>query len=208
MATIISTKTSGVGGLSVTGDASGILQLASADGTTALTIDASQNVTLAKGLTVGASAAPAFSAYNNATQSATSGMNLIVINTIEFDTATRFNATGVSVNGIPAYAFMPNVAGYYIFTGECRPTAGTAVTGSYSEIWKNGAAAIRIGIETAFTSTAASFNTQGSSSPIYMNGTTDYVQFYSYITGTGALNFGYAGIPYASRFSAFLARSA
>ena len=44
MATIVSTKTSGVGGLSVTGDASGILQLASADGTTALTIDASQNV--------------------------------------------------------------------------------------------------------------------------------------------------------------------
>jgi hypothetical protein len=47
MATIISTKTSSVGGLSVTGDASGILQLASADGTTALTIDASQNVTFA-----------------------------------------------------------------------------------------------------------------------------------------------------------------
>jgi len=44
MTTIISTKTSGVGGLSVTGDASGILQLASADGTTALTINASQNV--------------------------------------------------------------------------------------------------------------------------------------------------------------------
>jgi hypothetical protein len=41
MATIISTKTSGVGGLSVTGDASGVLQLASANGTTAVTIDAS-----------------------------------------------------------------------------------------------------------------------------------------------------------------------
>jgi hypothetical protein len=48
MATIISTKTSSVGGLSVTGDASGILQLASADGTTAVTIDASQNVTFAR----------------------------------------------------------------------------------------------------------------------------------------------------------------
>ena len=47
MATIISSKTSGVGGLSVTGDASGVLQLASADGTTAVTIDASQNVTFA-----------------------------------------------------------------------------------------------------------------------------------------------------------------
>ena len=44
MATIISSKTSGVGGLAVTGDSSGILQLASADGTTAVTIDASQNV--------------------------------------------------------------------------------------------------------------------------------------------------------------------
>ena len=44
MATIISSKTSGVGGLTVTGDASGVLQLASADGTTAVTIDASQNV--------------------------------------------------------------------------------------------------------------------------------------------------------------------
>ena len=44
MATIISSKTSGVGGLTVTGDASGVLQLASANGTTAVTIDASQNV--------------------------------------------------------------------------------------------------------------------------------------------------------------------
>ena len=44
MATIISTKTTGGGGASITGDTSGILQLASADGTTAVTIDASQNV--------------------------------------------------------------------------------------------------------------------------------------------------------------------
>lgn len=44
MATIISTKTSGVGGLEVTGDATGILQLASNNGTTAITVDASQNV--------------------------------------------------------------------------------------------------------------------------------------------------------------------
>jgi len=44
MATIISSKTTGGGGASITGDSSGILQLASADGTTAVTIDASQNV--------------------------------------------------------------------------------------------------------------------------------------------------------------------
>ena len=42
MATIISTKTSGVGGLQVTGDASGVLQLASNNGTTGAELDASQ----------------------------------------------------------------------------------------------------------------------------------------------------------------------
>ena len=51
MATILSTKTSGVGGLTVTGDASGVLELASANGTTAVTIDASQNVTTSANLT-------------------------------------------------------------------------------------------------------------------------------------------------------------
>jgi hypothetical protein len=44
MASIISTKTSGGGGIAVTGDTSGVLELQSANGTTAVTIDASQNV--------------------------------------------------------------------------------------------------------------------------------------------------------------------
>lgn len=50
MSTVISTKTSGVGGLTVTGDASGVLELASANGTTAVTIDASQNVSFTKAI--------------------------------------------------------------------------------------------------------------------------------------------------------------
>ena len=44
MASIISTKTSGGGGIAVTGDTSGVLELQSNNGTTAVTIDASQNV--------------------------------------------------------------------------------------------------------------------------------------------------------------------
>ena len=44
MASVISTKTSEGGGIAVTGDTSGIMQLASNNGTTAVTIDASQNV--------------------------------------------------------------------------------------------------------------------------------------------------------------------
>jgi hypothetical protein len=42
MPSIISTKTSGGGGIAVTGDTSGVMQLASANGTTAVEIDASQ----------------------------------------------------------------------------------------------------------------------------------------------------------------------
>jgi hypothetical protein len=42
MASIISTKTSGGGGIAVTGDTSGIMQLATNNGTTAVEIDASQ----------------------------------------------------------------------------------------------------------------------------------------------------------------------
>jgi hypothetical protein len=44
MPSIISTKTSGGGGIAVTGDTSGVMELASANGTTAVTIDTSQNV--------------------------------------------------------------------------------------------------------------------------------------------------------------------
>ena len=55
MATIISSKTSGVGGLTVTGDNSGVLQLASADGTTAVTIDASQVATFVNSPVMGVS---------------------------------------------------------------------------------------------------------------------------------------------------------
>jgi len=47
MPSIISTKTSGGGGIAVTGDTSGIMQLASSDGTTAVTIDTNQNATFA-----------------------------------------------------------------------------------------------------------------------------------------------------------------
>jgi hypothetical protein len=44
MPSIISTKTSGGGGISVTGDTSGVLELASANGTTAVTISTGQVV--------------------------------------------------------------------------------------------------------------------------------------------------------------------
>ena len=67
MSTVISTKTSGVGGLTVTGDASGVLELASANGTTAVTIDASQNVGIG-------TSSPAYKLEANITVAATTGV--------------------------------------------------------------------------------------------------------------------------------------
>ena len=49
MPSIISTKTSGGGGIAVTGDTSGVLELASADGTTAVTISSSQRAAFVAG---------------------------------------------------------------------------------------------------------------------------------------------------------------
>jgi hypothetical protein len=84
MATILSTKTSGVGGLTVTGDASGVLQLASGNGTTAVTIDASQNVTFANSLTSPTLVSPALGTVASGDISACTG------------TATSLNA-GIGV---------------------------------------------------------------------------------------------------------------
>jgi hypothetical protein len=184
MATIISTKTSGVGGLSVTGDASGILQLASADGTTALTIDASQNVTLAKGLTVGATAAPAFSASSSSAVAA--GANTwtkLPLQTEAFDTNNNFD-------NVTNYRFTPTVMGYYQFNGACIFATSAALL--QLSIYKNGST-LGFPVQNNAASGASI------SDLVYMNGSTDYVELYGF-TGS-AQNI-------SGKFSAFLARSA
>ena len=182
MATIISSKTSGVGGLTVTGDASGVLQLASADGTTAVTIDASQNVTFAKGLTVGATAAPAFSATLGS-QSLTAGVwTLASLSTEEFDTNSNYNNTGSTVGGIPAYAFLPNIAGYYQFNGQMQLNGSSS--GISTAYYKNGS----FFKQGSYIPTTLSTASVAVSALIYLNGTTDYVQFYIYSGSTTTTN--------------------
>lgn len=117
---------------------------------------------------------PAFSAYLGSNQSLTaSTFTKVTMNTEEFDTASCFNNTGSTVGGIPAYAFLPNVAGYYQVNGLAYPA--TTVTAITCAIYKNG------------TSFKAGWGTSTSgvvSALIYLNGTTDYIECYSYLTGT------------------------
>ena len=116
----------------------------------------------------------AFQAYLSA--------NFAVVNTIStkipldievFDTASRYNNTGSTVNGIPAYSFMPDVAGYYQFTIQVGASASGLIY-NYIQLRKNG-------VVESFSiygpyQTSSSYGTHADL--VYMNGTTDYVELY------------------------------
>ena len=116
---------------------------------------------------------PAFSAYLSSAQNITSSTaTLVTLQTKDWDTASCFNNTNATVNGIPAYAFLPNVAGYYQVSGATYPNTVTTLSISY--IYKNGAQ------ERAVQTTASNVGV-GVSALVYLNGTTDYIQLYGYL---------------------------
>jgi hypothetical protein len=184
-----------VGGIVTTADNSGILILQTAS-TTAITIDASQNVTLAKGITVGATAAPAFSAYSNTTQTVSiNTFTKVTFGTEVFDTNSNFASS----------TFTPTVAGYYQINSALR-AFGTAMTGALLVIYKNGSA---YAFAQAFDGiTTSTFANLVASEIISMNGTTDYIEMYGYITATSGASFNYASTSGNSRFSGAMVRSA
>jgi hypothetical protein len=204
MASTINAKTTGVGGIDASGDASGVLALQTG-GTTAVTIDASQNVTLAKGLTVGATAAPAFSAYVSvATTNIASATGVTVpYDTKLFDTASRYNNTASTVGGIPAYSFMPNVAGYYQVSGSCNYEASNGTT----RVLFNTAGASSNRLQDLSASGTVISGTVSGSTLVYFNGTTDYISMTTYQAGTGQQRI-QGGAGAVTWFTAFLARSA
>ena len=125
---------------------------------------------------------PAFSAYQSSQQtiSATTATK-VQFQTEEFDTAGCFNNTNstVTLNGIstPAYAFAPNVAGYYQFTFYYETNATQAYM--YAYFAKNGSTIKRSSMGsnpgTGCIATAL----------VYMNGTSDYMEAALFLaTGT------------------------
>lgn len=118
---------------------------------------------------------PAFSAYASA-QSLTSGVETkIVLNNEQFDTASAFNSTGSTVGTAPAYSFNPQVAGYYQITGSIYPTSSTTQT--IAELYKNGT-------RFKYTSLNAVNASSTVSAVVYLNGSTDYIEFYGGFVGT------------------------
>jgi hypothetical protein len=135
---------------------------------------------------------PAFSAYAASVQSVSnSTQTKVAIDTKEFDTATCFNTSN--------NRFTPNVAGYYLVTGQVFYGSST-VSRMIVNIYKNGSS-VKIGSDIVTSGYRVV-----ASALVYMNGTTDYLELYTYCVGSGQ-TIGGSG-SYDTYFQAFLARAA
>lgn len=145
--------------------------------------------------------APAFSAYPTAQQTVTSSVStVVVLDAEEFDTASRFNNTGSTVGGIPAYSFMPNVAGYYMFSTTVSNEVSVSSVRFIVITQKNGTGGDRV-FDYQNTGTFVAPGTI----LYYLNGTTDYVTLQVYVAATTAkLNSPFA----QTRFQGFLIQQA
>jgi hypothetical protein len=145
--------------------------------------------------------APAFSAYPTAQQTLSSAVStVVVLDAEEFDTTSRFNNTGSTVNGIPAYSFMPNVAGYYMFSTTVSNEVSVSSARFIVITQKNGTGGDRV-FDYQNTGT---FNAPGTIL-YYLNGTTDYVTLRVYVVATTAkLNHLFS----QTRFQGFLIQQA
>lgn len=121
---------------------------------------------------------PAFSVYLSATQSITTATyTKIQWNVKEFDTNSNFDNT-------TNYRFTPTVAGYYSVGCIFSPN-GTSITRSICYLYKNGSF---YKVLSDFSS--AYNNTVAGTTLVYLNGSTDFIETYAYVAGTGPGIFG------------------
>lgn len=204
MTTTLNASTAGAGGFIVTGDNSGSLALQTA-GTTAVTIDTSQNTTFAKSIILSGStsgtttlASTAVAGTSTATLPAATGTVMVSGNMPTFS-AYMASALSYSVNtwtklpmnteewdtanafdSTTNYRFTPQVAGYY----QVNICVQTSTNQNYVwvAVYKNGSS----------NKNGMAINTSGSSALsirgtvnaiVYLNGSTDYIESYGYFGG-------------------------
>jgi hypothetical protein len=118
---------------------------------------------------------PAFRAYLSSAQTGITSTTWtkIALNTEEFDTDACYDNT-------TNYRFTPNVEGYYQFS-YLLFSASTTLLNLSVQLRKNGATAG----ESAFIPVSSAAQRTTGSRLLYMNGTTDYVELWGYLNGTG-----------------------
>lgn len=139
---------------------------------------------------------PAFSAYSDGTSQSVASATFTKITLVneEFDTNNNFASS----------RFTPTVAGYYQITGEISYNNTTSTGESFGAIFKNGSR-FKDGFGAPFTNAIGSFC--GVTALIYFNGSTDYVELYTYqdTGGTRVVGVGDAARTY---FQGVMVRSA
>lgn len=156
------------------------------------------NITLGGNLIQAATAAPAFSAYINASTQSLSlaTWTKLTFNAEEFDTASCFDTSN--------YRFTPNVAGYYqVNLSMYFDYTGSQFTTAAGSIYKNGSA-----FKNVSQQGWGGYGTGIVSGLIYMNGTTDYLEGYAYISGGSGPSILSNSSSTITFFQASLARSA
>ena len=114
---------------------------------------------------------PAFSAYQSSAQTVTlNTFTKILFQTEEFDTNSNFASS----------TFTPTVAGYYLITSAIEPAS--AQTFQYIFVYKNGS-------NFKQNSNGSSAGTGSAlSALIYLNGSTDYLEIYTYLSVTSTIS--------------------
>jgi hypothetical protein len=142
---------------------------------------------------------PAFSAYASGSQT---------ISASTWTKVTLGNETFDTNNNFASSRFTPTVAGYYQINGVVRINSSISITRYIVGIWKNGGEYARPA-EQGFTSALLSQAQMGGGSIIYLNGSTDYVELYGWVNGTGTLTFIDDGASsYTSSMTGILVRAA
>lgn len=179
MASIITATTTS--GLTQSADNSGVLQLASGTGNL-VTIPSVTGTAMVSGNM------PAFSAVPSGTQSISIGtFTKILFQTETFDTNNNFASS----------TFTPTVAGYYQVNATVY-CAGINTTYARGFIYKNGSIFKAVGVQTSSAGYAMQL-----AEVIFMNGSTDNLEIYTFLGASDTAN-----SPYSSSFSAALIRGA
>ena len=121
---------------------------------------------------------PTFSAYRGTSSQSISNATYtkVQINTEEFDTASCFDPT-------TNFRFTPTTAGYYQVSGSVNYDPAAAGK-FFCTIYKNGT---NYKSGTAVPFVATQFLGAGVSALVYLNGSTDYVELYTFQSSGGAL---------------------
>ena len=157
----------------ISGDTSGAITLAApaVSGTNTATLPAATGTVMVSGNM------PAFSAYLNGNQTISAATSTkIQFNTEDFDTANAFDST-------TNYRFTPQVAGYYQINAAFVSNY-TTMTRTIIFVYKNGSQYKRLFDTNGETGLAVSGGCL-----VYFNGSTDYIEIYGYIAGTGTIQF-------------------